>query len=893
MRRRRKHTEAVSKLENQVILLSVAAAMFAWVMHAVLEFYFQYWEKTYAQVLLLDIAPREIYSRVAITTGFLIAGVIIARMVRRIEWGERRRAHLNACLRAVREVNQLITRERDKSKLIKLACDRLVKHRGYRRAEVQITACSKPMKAVSGADPDPDETYTTVELPLACSGNEYGKLLAEVPEELGADPEERELLMEVADDLAFAFYSIGVEEERQRKEAIQRALYRVSTGLNAARSVGELEDVVQRGLSGVLGGGAARIAFCASEPGAGAPCRSCPGGKSECKLMQPDTGTLAGCVAKVGIALRVDRAQMERMADEGLLEDVTELPAIWAGTSFEVAGAVGGVFWVEHPDDPTWLGGEEMEILKFVAGQIGKCVERQLADEAIREHREQLQIIFDSVPAYISYKDLDGKYLRVNRAFAEMTGIAKSKWVGNTIDDVLPGAGEDKSWVDAEVVRTGEPKLDGLEVLSVGDAMRWLRTDRFPYRDKNGDIVGVIYVSTDVTDRREAEAALAVKEEELRRSQKMEAVGLLAGGIAHDFNNLLTAISGYAELALCKLNEEDPLSDNLGGIRKAAAQAAALVRQLLAFSRRQPLQLAVTDLNDVVTDIQGMLRRLIGEDIKLITDFDETLPAINADPSQLEQIIVNLAVNARDAMPEGGTLRIATERIALDEQRASSMPGARPGVFACLVVQDTGVGMTDETMARIFEPFFTTKGPHGGTGLGLAVIYGNVKQHNGWIDVKSEPGYGTTFRIYVPQTAGEPKPRHASDGAVVAATPGHGEKILLVEDEELIRGLAARALRERGYAVVEARTAEEALDLFARAGGGFDLVFSDVVLPGMSGVQLADTLLAENPESRILLCSGYADGRSQWSLISEKGLPFLGKPYSVVDLIKTVSGIIH
>ena len=893
-RMRRKRKQAVSRLENQVILLSVAAAMFAWIMHAVLEFYFHYWEKTYAQVLLLDIPPREIYSRVAITTGFLVAGIIIARMVRRIESAERKHIHLNACLRAVREVNQLITRERDRTKLIEGACDRLVRHRGYARVEVEINAGFPAMKgAALGEEVDRNSVYTTVEIPLSCGGNEYGKLIAEVPEELGTDPEEHELLVEVADDLAFAFYSTGADEERRRKESIQRALYRVSTGINATRSRGELEAIVQRGLLGVLGDGVARIAFCETESGPAAAGGVAEGGACRESLTQAEIGTLAGCVARAGVSLRVDRNQIDRMAEEGLLEELGDPPAIWAGTSFEVAGEVGGVFWMEHPADPAWLGGEEMEILKFVADQIGKCVERQRADEAIREQKEQLQIILDSVPAYISYKDLDGRYLRVNRAFAEMTGIPKEKWVGHTIEDLLPGAGEDRSWVDAEVAKSGEPKLDGLEVMSVGEGMRWLRTDRFPYRDKNGDIVGVISLSTDVTDRRQAEADLAVKEEQLRRSQKMEAVGLLAGGIAHDFNNLLTAISGYAELTLSKLNDEDPLTENIGGIRKASAQAAALIRQLLAFSRRQPIELAVTDLNAVVTDTEGMLRRLIGEDIELVTEFDENLPAVNADPSQLEQIIVNLAVNARDAMPEGGTLTIGTEKVALDEERCASICCGRPGTFACLVVKDTGIGMSEATAARIFEPFFTTKGPHGGTGLGLSVIYGNVKQHEGWIEVDSEPGHGTTFRIGIPETAGVPEPRQECKSVMAADCSGHGERILLVEDEELIRGLAARALSERGYSVVEARTAEEALDLLNRGDGGFDLVFSDVVLPGMSGVQLADTLLAEDPDSRILLCSGYTDGKSQWPLITERGLPFLGKPYSVVDLLKTVSGIIH
>ena len=884
--------EQSRKLENQVILLSVAAAMFAWVMQAVLDFYFHYWDRTYPEVLLLDIPPREIYSRVVVTLGFLLAGIIISRMARRIDAGEKITGHLNASLRAIRAVNQLITRVRTRAEVVQGACDRLVESRGYQTAEIELGGACLEMVASAGAEATDPAASATITTPLKCGSEVYGELSVTLPPGLASEPDEHELLTEVGEDLAFAIHGIAVEEERARTESAQRALYQVSNGLNTARGTGHLQTVIQYGLAGALEDASVRITFCDPETGKMSGQYPVSSGSAGPTGMTEAAETLVGCVAKMGIPLLVDRAQIGRMIEEQVLEPHADLPEVWAGVPFDVGGDVRGVLSAEHPTDAASLRQEEMEILGFVADQVGKCIERQHAEEAIREQREELQTILDSVPAYIFYKDREAKYLRANRALAEVTGIPAQDWVGKTIEELLPGCGDGPTRCDLEVIRTGQPKLGCVEAFEIGGKLRWLNTDRIPYRDKSGAIVGVIGLSIDATEQREAEAALVIKEEELRQSQKMEAIGLLAGGIAHDFNNLLTAISGYTELSLGGLDREGPLAENLLAIHRAADRAAALTHQLLAFSRRQPLRLAVVDLNSVVEGVRDMLGRLMGEDIELVTELGADLPSVSVDPAQMEQVIVNLAVNARDAMPDGGALTIATEKAVLDERQSASVPRSRAGTFACLRVSDVGIGMNEDTMARIFEPFFTTKGPRVGTGLGLSVTYGNVAQHDGWINVESEPGRGTTFRVYLPETSGEPEEAWNDDSAG-AAPKGTGERILLVEDEELIRTLAARVLREGGYAVVEATTAEEALEALDDGQGPFDLVFSDVVLPGMSGVQLADTVISDHPDSRVLLCSGYADRKSQWPLICERGIPFLDKPYSVSALLKVVRSVMQ
>ena len=382
-------------------------------------------------------------------------------------------------------------------------------------------------------------------------------------------------------------------------------------------------------------------------------------------------------------------------------------------------------------------------------------------------------------------------------------------------------------------------------------------------------------------------------QDQLLHAQKMEAVGRLAGGVAHDFNNLLTAISGYAELLSCDTSLSESVLVDIDQIRKAAERAATLTRQLLAFSRRQPLQPVVIDLNKIVIDTDAMLHRLIGEDIELIAALDESPCQAKADPGQLEQVMINLAVNARDAMPEGGKLTIATRNVVLDSRACATIHDARPGSFVCLSIEDTGSGIERDIIDQIFEPFFSTKGPARGTGLGLAVVYGIIRQHGGWINVYSEPNQGTAFKVYLPSvkdTRSESKESGATDAS--DGTRGAGQRILLVEDEEAVRELASRALKENGYVVFEAGAHKEALELFEREGGNFDLVFSDVVLPDKSGIRLIDDLLSRSPDLQVLVSSGYSDQKSQWPIIQEKGFRFLEKPYSLVDLLGTIDELV-
>ena len=375
---------------------------------------------------------------------------------------------------------------------------------------------------------------------------------------------------------------------------------------------------------------------------------------------------------------------------------------------------------------------------------------------------------------------------------------------------------------------------------------------------------------------------------QLLQAQKMEAIGRLAGGVAHDFNNLLTAISGYAELLLSRGRLDESVRSDVEQIRKAAEQAAALTRQLLAFSRRQPLQSQVIDLNRVVAEMDALLRRLIGEDIDLVTILDDEEVFLKADAGQIEQVIINLVVNARDAMPEGGRLIVKTKNVVLDEDACASIPDARPGRFARLSIEDSGAGMPKEIVDQIFEPFFSTKEPGRGTGLGLAVVYGIVRQHGGWINVYSEPGHGTVFKIYLPAVEREATEAEEECEARGKESAGVGQRILLVEDEEAVRDFAKRALSENGYVVVCASDADEAIGIFERERGDFELVFSDVVLPDKTGIQLADELLSRKPDLRVLLSSGYTDHKSQWPIVEERGYRFIQKPYSLPDLLGTV-----
>jgi PAS domain S-box-containing protein len=389
--------------------------------------------------------------------------------------------------------------------------------------------------------------------------------------------------------------------------------------------------------------------------------------------------------------------------------------------------------------------------------------------------------------------------------------------------------------------------------------------------------------------RRKSEAEREKVQAQLLQSQKMEAVGALAGGISHDFNNLLSSIQGYADLAMLKTEEDTPVARDLTQIRQTTTRAARLTRQLLLFSRKHPMEVRLLDVTEIVEDMLSMLRRVIGEDINVETALDADVRCVKGDRSNIEQVVMNLAINARDAMPEGGVMSITTENVTLDEEEASLIADARPGSFVCLTVSDQGVGMDAETARRIFEPFFTTKEEGKGTGLGLSVVHGIVKQHEGWIAVDSEPGAGTTFRIYLPVAVGlsEAAGPEESD-QTLDRYQGRGQRVLVVEDEDPVRRLVHRVLDENGYEATEAAGAAAALRAFKEAEGSFDLALVDVVLEDANGLELTERLLDMKPDLEVLLNSGYTDDRSHWPEICERGYRFLQKPFTVQGLLRAV-----
>jgi PAS domain S-box-containing protein len=567
--------------------------------------------------------------------------------------------------------------------------------------------------------------------------------------------------------------------------------------------------------------------------------------------------------------------EVERALAAGGEVELTGEPALdWLGAPLIAEHGVIGALVVQSYTEGTRYGERELELLRFVSTQIALAIERKRREEALRESEEQFRALVDGLRDLIFALAPDGTVRSLNLAFEDITGWPREQWLGKPFVELLhPGDAPHALALLEQVLRGQQPPTAQLRVrTSQGED----RVGEFhtSVQLRDGEIVGILGIVRDITDRLRLE-------EQLRQAQKMEAVGRLAGGVAHDFNNILTAISSYSELLLADFATEDPRRADVEEIRKATDRAAALTRQLLAFSRRQVLQPKVVDLNAVIAGAEKLLRRLIGEDIALVTRLDPALGAVRADAGQLEQVIMNLAVNARDAMKTGGTLTLETENVAID---ATTLAGEEriiaPGQYVLLRVRDTGSGMDADTRRHLFEPFFTTRDKGKGTGLGLATVYGIVKQSGGFIWVDSEPGRGASFRIYLPRTgeAAPPAERPAA-GAEPAAAAGT-ETILLVEDEDAVRAVARESLRRQGYQVLEASDAETALGVAAGFEGTIGLLLTDVVMPGLSGRALADRLTAQRPATRVLYMSGYTDDAIVQHGVLEPGLSFLQKPFT-------------
>jgi len=524
-----------------------------------------------------------------------------------------------------------------------------------------------------------------------------------------------------------------------------------------------------------------------------------------------------------------------------------------------------------------------------------RLMDEERRARAIAEDRDEMLASFFRTPdimisviesdvsdAALAKPEVDYRFLLANAQAASLFAKPAHEVIGRTASELGFSRERRRSFVEllAEAHRTSKPTT----VERPGSDSRsdvqipWISVVISPLAVQAGRIPRFCLIATDVTPQRRLQ-------EELRQSQKLEAVGRLAGGVAHDFNNLLTAITGFTRFALEDVPNDSTVRDDLEQALLAADRAAGLTHQLLAFSRQQVLQPKVLDLNQLVAGIEPMLRRIIGADIKIHLRLATSLGAVRADRGQLEQVVVNLAVNARDAMPHGGTLTIETGDIELDETEAATMHGGTPGRHVVLAVSDTGEGMTAETRERIFEPFFTTKEPGRGTGLGLATVFGIVRQSGGGIWVSSDPGHGTTFKVYLPRYEG---PADVLRPVTPVTIPLASGRVLLVEDDPAVRAIAARALNGGGYDVVEARTGREGLALFNSLGGRVDVVVTDLVLPELGGKAMVQALLDAGLTAPVVYMSGYTAEAMSAQSILEPGDQFVEKPFTPQALLTRV-----
>jgi two-component system cell cycle sensor histidine kinase/response regulator CckA len=507
--------------------------------------------------------------------------------------------------------------------------------------------------------------------------------------------------------------------------------------------------------------------------------------------------------------------------------------------------------------------------------------------------RTLLHDLMDNVPDGIYFKDRELRFLRANRPFAALLEAKSPEAILGKHREELGAKYADRQGTEREekaVLARGEPVQDVIREYQLSGKKRYISETKAPIRSANGEVMGLVGISRDVTERVETAEALRSSEERLMQAQKMEAIGQLAGGIAHDFNNLLAVIEGYGELVVDSLSAGVPERDDVGEMLAAARRASALTRQLLAFSRRQGLNPQPVNLNDVVSNVEKMLRRVIGENIEFVTRLWPALGPVLIDPSQVEQIILNLAINARDAMPDGGKLMLETANIEFDEHYAETHADVSPGPYAMLAVTDTGFGMDAATQARIFEPFFTTKEVGKGTGLGLSTVYGIVRQNGGHIGLHSEIRHGTSFRVHLPRLSGAAET--PSRRVKAAPITGHGT-ILLVEDDEALRLIAARILRERGYVVLATGSPSEAREACANHGAGIDLLLTDVVMPETSGPKLAQELCRAQPSLRVLYMSGYSGSEMRHGDRLDLGSGYLEKPFTPAGLAEKVREVLQ
>lgn len=668
---------------------------------------------------------------------------------------------------------------------------------------------------------------------------------------------------------------------RKPAEQLQRAIYRIA---QAANSVVGLPDLLRQ-IHDIVGELLPAQNFYIALHDITTDLISFPYWADERQVTPATRGFKHGLteyVLRTGEPVLVTPALHRQLEDRGEIT-TRGVPALdWIGVPLKVQDRTIGVVVVQTYSEGVRYGERERDILQFVSTQIAMAIERRRVEEELRESENRYRMLFESNPEAMCVYDIETLcILAVNDAAIRRYGYSRDEFLAMTIKDLRPPADQD---------RLDEILREGVTGPHVHTGMRHWTKDRsiIDVEIASNETVFAgrsarLVLVSDVTHRNRLES-------HFRQAQKMEAVGQLAGGIAHDFNNLLTAIIGYSDLLLAEFAEHDPHRHDLEEIRAAASMAASLTQQLLAFSRKQMLQPRVLDLNEIVVNAESLLRRLIGENIALKTLLDPELGAVKADPAQVEQVIVNLVVNARDAMPDGGELMIQTANAELASTYTAEHSVVAPGDYVQLTVTDTGVGMDEATKARLFEPFFTTKGPGKGTGLGLSTVYGIVKQSGGFIWAYSEMGKGAVFKIYLPRVDAL-----VDSVMVTAPSPDAGrgtETVLVVEDESALRAVARRALERSGYKVLEAPDGDSAISIGAQHRGHLDIVVTDVVMPAMNGAVLANRFAISHPGVPFLFMSGYTDEAIVRHGVLDPGVAFLQKPFSPDSLVRKVREVL-
>jgi PAS domain S-box-containing protein len=520
-----------------------------------------------------------------------------------------------------------------------------------------------------------------------------------------------------------------------------------------------------------------------------------------------------------------------------------------------------------------------------------EIAERKRAEEALAQSEQRYRQLFDGITDFVFIHDLEGRFLDVNKGAARGLGYEVEDLLGREVTDFMLPQYRPAFFDEYLPALVREGKLDGISIYLAQDGNKHFIEYRNILITKNGKPDHISGMGRDVTERLRAQEKLKYLEEQLRQSQKMEAVGTLAGGVAHDFNNILQGIRGYAQIVSLGTRPNEPMRGHVEQIEAAVDRASELVQQLLTFSRRVQPELKPVDLNQSVRQVGGLLERTLPKMITVQTELDSDLSLVNADGNQIEQVLLNLGANANDAMPEGGRLLIKTANQTLDQEFCQANPEARPGDYVLLEVSDSGQGMDEVIMAHIFDPFFTTKELGKGTGLGLSIVYGIARNHGGFVCVQSQPGKGATFRVYLPAMTGEalveiPSPE-------MEPLPGGGESLLLVDDDVDILNGSRELLDHFGYRVRTASSGEEALSAYQTRPNQYDLVIMDLGMPGMGGAKALQKILELDPSAKIIVCSGYSSESARLTASQGGAAAFVSKPYKTTDLLNTIRKVLE